>query len=416
MLAALVSTLAYVVCAPAGTLVLSDAARVSVRDPQVDGPAVMDVENAPRVDLSLAYPTLTLSAAYEPRFAWLDVLGPDAPPTQLLHSAVLGASLRRPRYSLSLTQSATLGSRSFTTGLFTALDNAQGIDAGDMNAGDDDPMPASISGDSSTPITVELLPGADVVRVASAETTATLRYLLSRRWTSELETSLGFSGGADATARRYLPGQRVGRLSGSLSFAHTRRDDLATGLSGERILVSNGYEHWLVSLMETWVMRWSPNSRSEIGMGAAFQDGTSPDGSRLTAWLPVGTARVAHAIPMREVSASFEGSVGYSSALNTLVGTLQRRVQGTVQASLAAERTSLTLLLGAAQTVPVNEPDAARIISADLVFDRELLEWLGLQLGGQITRQRVGEGPSASETSTWLLRAGLIARAPALRF
>ncbi|HEX2675232.1 MAG TPA: hypothetical protein VHM19_01295, partial [Polyangiales bacterium] len=106
---------------------------------------------------------------------------------------------------------------------------------------------------------------------------------------------------------------------------------------------------------------------------------------------------------------------GYAPQINSVLGTLQSRLQGGMRATLTFYRTSLSASVDGAQTLPTDAPDAVRLISTTLGADRALLEWLDAQAGAQLTWQRSGI-VSTFPQSFWLLYAGLGAHAPSLRF
>jgi transposase-like protein len=402
-MAPVLAALLIVLSAPSGTLKLSDVARVYARRTQLNDATTMDLENTPRIETRLAWPTTSLDLDYAPRFAWVDVLGSDPSPTLLLHSAALRLSVRRPRYSLSLMQTGAIGDQDFSQ-------------LGAVGLAGIDPEPAT-PGDMTAAPELDLLPGAQVVRVASEETSASLRYAWSRRWSSELGASFGFSGGETLEAQQFLPQQRKAELDVSLAFAPSASDELGTALSGAQIRTSNGYDHWLASLIESWSVRWSESSGGELGLGAAIQDSTGPAGVRSTDWVPVGTASVRHALLLRHAQARVQWNVGYAPDINVLSGTLQSRLFASAQASLTIARSSLALNLGAARSYPRDAPDASELLSADLAFEHELLDWLSVQLGGQITRQSFASNDALSSAgSLWLLYAGLSGRVPEQHF
>jgi hypothetical protein len=173
----------------------------------------------------------------------------------------------------------------------------------------------------------------------------------------------------------------------------------------------------LAELLETWAMRWSRSSGGEIGAGAALQDTTGPTGARSTDWVPVATATVWYALLLHAMQANFRWSVGHNPQVNVLAGTLQSRVFTSAQADLTVDGTSLIVQVGAAQTLPRDAPDATELISADLAFEQGLLDWLSLQLGAQLLRQRLAsESLLAASGTQWLLYGGLAARAPEVHF
>jgi hypothetical protein len=388
----------------AGTLNVADLARATARRTDSGSGAMLDLDNTPSLRLGLDWPATAVALDYAPRFYWLDVLGPGPSPTLLLHSAGLSAEWRWPRYVLRLEQTVTYGDQDFTYGA-PGLTVAPG--ATDAPPGTDPAMPADL----------DLLPRADVVRIADEETSASLRHDWTRRWSSTVEASFGISGGADAEAQVFLPQLRTTRLQTSLDYRRSLRDELGTDLILAHVDTSNDFDHRVVSLMETWSMRWTRNTGGELGAGAALQDTTDPAGLESTEWEPVGTASAYYEWLARAARMRLQLDVGYRPDVDVVTGALQSRVFTTAQAGVLVDGSSVLLVLGAAQTIPRDAPDATELISADLVFEQELLEWLDLQLGGQILRQRLSSASTLAASGTrWLLYAGLEAETPVMRF
>jgi len=380
--------------AVAGTLRVSDATRAYARRSLVSDLTTIDLENSPRLDVGLAWPTLQLELDYAPRYTLLDVFGPEPITDLWLHQAALLLSLRQPRYVLSISQTGALGEQDFTQ-IGPALE----------------PTPS----DPSMAPDVELLPLARVVSIAAEETAANLTYFWSRRWHSDLGASFGFSGGADAAARRLLARQRRAQLDASVEFDWSRRSAIGSALMGAQISTSSGYDHWLASVLESWSERWSPHSDSELGVGAAFQDTTAPDGARSSGWAPLALATFNYMLSVSDVRTRLQWSIGYGPDVN-VTGVIQNRLYATSQATLTHGRLSLGLMLGAAQTFPTDAPDAAQFASASLALQYALLDWLGAEAGGQVTHQRFIRGPAESPWAVWLLYAGLTAHTPEVRF
>jgi hypothetical protein len=398
-----------VLLAPVGTLALSDAARVYARRAELDEAVAVDVDNTPRLVLGVAWPTTRLDLSYAPRLMWLDVLDERASPTLLLHAGSLQLSSRRPRSLLWLAQTVAVGDETFV-----GLDGAGG--AGDQPiASPTQPVDDGATTPATSP-DLELLPDTTAVSVAEAETSAGLSYDWSRRVASELRASVGLSGGADAEARLVLPRQRTVQIDHSLLLRLSRRDELRTALDLTQTRTSNGYDHWLASLTESWSMLFTPSSGGELALGAGTRHTTGPDALSTAEVLPVGAANAWYLLLARGLEARFQWNVGFQPHVDALAGTLQSRVDTSVQAGVTADRSSVRLELGAAQTLPPDAPDASTLLSADLVCEQRLLDWLALQLGGQILRQRARRaGPLAAAGSRWLLYAGLEGRVPEVR-
>jgi hypothetical protein len=396
---AVFSTLALIALqAAAGTLRLADSTRVYARRSLVDQTAVLDLQNALEVDATLAWPKVQLEAGYAPRFTYAQGFGTAPDSGFWLHSALARLSLREPRYTLSLTQTGTIGEQDFArTGGTLALEQVAS-----------DPMMAP---------KVVLIPNARFLPVAAEETIGKFTYQLSRRWSSDVQASFGFSGGSTSTAQMILPRQRRAQLDTALDYDWSRVDELTSVLSGAQVETSNGYEHWLASLTEVWSRRWTSSSGSDIGLGMAFQDTIAPDLSRQRAWVPIGSANLNQAVLTHDMQLRFRLGVGYGPNVNVILGRLQERLQITSLTTLTTTRMTVSVTLAAAQTLPAGDPDASRLASAVLAYEYLLLDWLRAQFGGQLTRQQQAVlGGSDAGLTAWLLYAGLEARAPAFRF
>ena len=366
--------------AAAGTLEIADIARVQARRAEVGDGAWANLQNTPHLALQLAWPTTTFDAAYAPRFLWVDVGGADASPTLVLHTALLQLALHQPRYTLSLSQTGIVGDQDF----------AQVGPVGTTIAAPATPLP----GTEMAPPSLDLQPREQVISVASEETIAGLRYDWSRRIATEFQVSGGFSGGSDAQAQLVLPRQRAVMLDVTLDFRASHRDLLSTALNAAQVHTSNGYDHYWVSLMETWGTSWAHSSGGDLGLGIAVQDTIGPMAFQSTEAVPVGTASAWYTMLKQGMETRFQWLLNYGPYVDVLAGTLQSRLSTSAQASLTIERSTLRGSAGVAQTFPVDDPDASTVISTDLMFEQELADWLKLQLGGQITWQSADDTPS----------------------
>jgi hypothetical protein len=418
------ATLALVALnAAMGSLKISDAARAYARRSLVDPSAIMNLEDQLRIDAELRWPKVQVELGYGPRLTFVDVLGPGPSPTLWLHSGAARVSLREPRYTLSLTQTGTVGEQDFAqAGAIASPAPARQAEATTPTPNQPSTQPMVAQSMATQPMAtgstspaLNLLPNARAVGVAAEETAANLNMLWTRRWSSDLKASFGFSGGSNDVDRMLLPRQRRAQLDGSLGFDWSRRDRVSTVLTGAQIVTSNGYEHWLTSASETWAARWAARSDSQFGLGVAFQDTTAPGGMRITHWSPIGSANLTHAMLLHDVQVRLQAGLGYAPEVNVLLGRLQNRLQATSLVTVATTRTAVSLILGAAQTIPTGAPDAATLASAALTFDHEIVRWLSAEMGGQVARQALG-GAIGSARPTWLLYAGLVARAPEQRF
>src|SRR5262245_32933378 len=101
------------VWAAMGSLRLSDAARLYLRNSLADEAAIVNAENLPSIDAGLSWPTVQLELDYTPRLTVVDVFGSGASPVLWLHSGAAQFRLREPRYTLRLMQTGMWGDQEF---------------------------------------------------------------------------------------------------------------------------------------------------------------------------------------------------------------------------------------------------------------------------------------------------------------
>jgi hypothetical protein len=378
----------------ATTLNVGDQARAYVREADDDIGTTLDLDNTPSLGLELAWPTTTIALEYAPRFSWLDVFGPDASPTLLLHTAGLRLSWQRPRTSLWLAQRAVVGDQSYSR---IRSDEALATPPTDAGA-----MPPDL----------QLIPHATVVDVTDAQTSAGVGYDWTRRWHSAFEAAFAVEGGSNAESQQLLPRQRSVRGDTSLVYRLTPREELNTELGAQQIHTSNGFDHWLASLTETWSTRLPAESGAEVGAGLSLQDTDGPPGTSATRWVPLVTSGIWYVFPTDGVRMRLRGDLGYQPDVNVLSGSLQNRLYASAQAGVLLARSNAYLTLAAAKTFPHDAPDASDVISADLTYERTLLDWLHGQLGGELAWQQFGD---AAVDSRWMVYAGLQVRLPSTR-
>lgn len=404
--------LAFVaVGAALGSLTLSDAARVYMRNGFADEAAIVNAENVPRLDAGLSWSTLQLELDYEPQLTLVDIFGSGPSPVLWLQSGAAQLRLRQPRYTVRLLQTGTWGDQELV-----AFATSRGVGPLQPVQGPSTPnqSPPATSGGPMGPA-LNLLPDARSLPIAAEETSADLAVSLTRRWHSDTRASYGFSGGADAMAQSVWPRQRRAQLDNSVAFDQSRRDQLNTVLTGARLEISNGYEHWLGSLSENWAARWSAATGTSFGAGVAFQDSTAPDRTTTAHWGPIGSANFTHALVLDEVRVRLQVSLAYAPELIAVLGTVQNRLQFTSSATAFKGPWSVGLTLASMQTIPANAPDAASMASAAFAFEYEVRKWLGAQLGGQLIQQKL-TSLIGTTGGMWLVYAGIVAHAPEQRF
>lgn len=391
----------------AGTLDVSDETLLYVREADTGDTATIDLENTPRLALGLEWPTTTLGFDYAPRFLWTEVTGPEPSPTLVLHTGGAFFTWRAPRLSLGLGQTFAVGDQSYAR---LTVDRGIGTPAGIDGSIDGAPV-------DGAPLTpgLDLLPSATIVRVANAESSATLSYAWSRRLSSTLRPAYGIAGGIDSTAQLALPQQRTARVDLSFDYRATRRDGVSTELGLARIWTSNGYDHFLGAAVESWSRNFTPESGGAIGAGIGVSETNGPLQSS-SAFHPIGEASVWRNAVVQRVQVHLELSTGYRPHVNVLSGTLQERLFASAEATAELGEASVRFGLGGTQTYPRDALDASQSVSADLVLERALLDWLVGELGGQIVWQRYGPGTLGAAGSRAMVYAGLRGQVPAVRF
>jgi len=392
----------------AGSLDVSNTARIYAREALAGDDVALDVENVPRAELTLEWPTTALELDYAPHLFWSEINGPEPAPMSLLHTASVRLSSRAERLTVSIGQTLAVGEQSFAR-----LSREPGALASDPAA--DPAAPAGV-GTAPSP-ELDLLPGPAVVSVFETESSASVRYELSRRVSTEVRPSFGVSGGADRASRRVLPRERTARVDLSLDYRATARDVLTSSAGVMHSSISTGHEHRVVSAMETWTHMFRPATGIALGAGAAVSDSTRPDDTTNTELRPIGLGRAWHTMQARTWQVELRSEVGHRPDVNVLTGSLQGQLYATAGATASAGSTSVHAGLGAAQTLPPQEPDSALSLTADLVLEQGLFSWLSAELGAQITWQSLGRGSVLEQSDAlWLLFAGARAELPSVRF
>lgn len=382
-----------------------------MRNGLADEAAIVNAENVPRLDAGLSWHTAQLELDYAPQMTFVDIFGSGSSPVLWLHSAAAQFRLSQPRFTVRLVQTGTWGDQELLP-----LATSQGV--GPVQPVSAQPTPNQpvppASGGPMGP-TLNLLPNAHSLPIANEETSADLSAALSRRWHTSTRASYGFSGGADETAQMVWPRQRRAQLDNAVAFDESRRDQLSTVFTGARLEISNGYEHWLASLSENWAARWSTATGTSIGAGIAFQDSTAPDRTTTTHWGPIGSVNFTHALALDQVRLRLQIGLAYAPELIAVLGTVQNRLQFTSSATAFKGPWSVGFTLASMQTIPASASDAASMASAALAFEYEVRKWLGAQLGGMITQQKL-TSLIGTTGGMWLVFAGIVAHAPEQRF
>lgn len=224
------------------------------------------------------------------------------------------------------------------------------------------------------------------VRTIFETTSAGLSYLLTRRLRSQFLLSYTISGGLRDRDRNTdrdqggVPGLRTANASAGLTYLLSRRDDLSTTVTVTQTEASTGTDHWSLGLTESWVRRWNPDLISTLSAGVAgSSSGSDASADRTETVDPLVTASL-FATLYRGPGTTWSATLGSSVAphVNGLTGQLQTQLSAFAGTTLSVDETSVSADATAGQTLPSDEPGAARVISAGIGMRQDLFEFLVL--------------------------------------
>lgn len=187
-------------------------------------------------------------------------------------------------------------------------------------------------GDAPAPPSIDRLPAVRFIDVLSADAHASLQYAFDRRFAAGIAATAGSSGALDDADAVTLPRQRSVGISTTATFVATHLDAFGFAASASQgwTLVPGSATRTalLFSSSASWTRRIDPWTVATLAAGV----GTTRTGQgEQTVVLPVGTASLTHAVPLRGEALSFTLSASAQPVIDSLSGV--GYVQGTGTAS-----------------------------------------------------------------------------------
>lgn len=370
----------------AASLALSDRTETRVRQPGDTPPgASLDVASVPEARLSLAWPRVDCALTYSPRLTFWDVGSADAARTWLDAGSAHVDWHANDETTLSLHEDASYGAMSF--------------------AG----LTLPPSGPEGAPPRVDVIPGSQILFLESSSSTISSRVAL-RRW--ELRSEIGYQvfGGADDAARSLLPLQRGPVADATLSYATSPIDHVATTLTGSETTFSPGPEIALVEGDEGWKHRWSAltETTSTLGIAEARVDGAGVPPSRQTD--PVAELVLEHRIPVGGDPVALHVGARLGPVVNRLLGIVDERVQGVIQAKWTHRPFVVTAFGSAQQSVLAQEdPYATTLFLGELDASYQAADAVAFDAGVRGIWQRASQPitPGTAPGTTGVVEANI---------
>jgi hypothetical protein len=399
---ALIFRVAFVLPMAAGSLQLSNTARAGLRNSIVTNDNVVEAADGVSVDLKLLWPRTYIQATYTPTLSLLDDVDVANPILTFLHAGHARAGYAGSRLTFTLDQSFSYGQQSY-------VDLVRYIHTEDL--GTPATASASVLGTNGT-ARFDLIPGAQAVSIAAERTQAFGSYRFTPRWNVELRASYGFSGGRNTRARELLPRQDTLEGAAAITFNRTMHSRVSFGAQASQLWTSQNYEHSLAALTANWtediaahsVMSLTTNLTHQISRMLSAGEYIDVD-----AWIPGGAASLAHRIVVGQ--ATYLGVLAradFSPTVNTLLGTLQKRVNATCVLDLEYRRIVASFAGTFGQTFPLDAPDTTRILAGNATLRLVLNERMSAISSVQVARQWIQTSPALTPL-LWTAYVGLSA-------
>ncbi|MET0340714.1 MAG: hypothetical protein ABW252_06915 [Polyangiales bacterium] len=385
-----------------GTLDVADTTSAYLRSQGKGETPAFDLDTAPEVSGTLAFRRTQLRADYAPRLTLRDVPEDDRA-IYTLHNAAAAIRHVTPRFSLALGQTLSIGRQYFSNlGVL-------GIPA-QTGTGE-----TAVPTDSVTATGVSLLPGVRSLRMWSQQSLASVAYQWTPRWSTELRGSYLIAGGRGEVEQLLQPRRREGNAAFGLGYRISRRQLFSSVATFSRVLISNGFEHWLAGVGEDWDMQWSRTLRSSVNVGGVWRRTERPDGTEKTSFVPDAGAGLSYEAARGTYNLTLDANGAVSPLINTLTGELQLAGRGQLAGNLRWHDTSCSLSVDAYQTIPPNRDLATRLIGGGLIVGQLLTTWLSIGGAARLQHQRL-EGSTLTLPLQWALSASLRAEVPTLYF
>jgi hypothetical protein len=180
--------------------------------------------------------------------------------------------------------------------------------------------PVAAQGTAPTPVPIDRLPSSRFLQFRSLQGDASLGYAFTHRLDAGASLFAATSGGV-GKGEALLPRQQSVGATGRVGFHATRRDTFELGATGTYGVTSgtNTFQSQraiVLAGMGSWNARFAAATVGTLGLGVGATI-NQREGSRV---LPIGTAALAHAVPLRGQSLGFTLQASAQPAIDPLTG------------------------------------------------------------------------------------------------
>jgi hypothetical protein len=180
--------------------------------------------------------------------------------------------------------------------------------------------PVAAQGTAATPVPMDRLPASRFLQFRSLQGDASLGYAVTRRLDAGGSLFAATWGGV-GNAVAFLPRQQSIGATGRMGFRATRQDTFELGATGTYGVTSgtNNVQRrraMVLAGMGTWSSRFSAATVGSLGLGV----GATMNERERSRVLPIGTAALAHAVPLRGQSLGFTLQASAQPAIDPLTG------------------------------------------------------------------------------------------------
>lgn len=347
-----------------------------------------------------------LSLGYAPLLTLRDV-NAEQRSSLVMHTGYLSMGYAEREWSLSLSQSFSVGTTSFR-GLRTTPVNPMVM-----------PNPMTSR--------VDLVPGVETAKIFNESTSGSFGYRWDPRVSSTLTGGYSITGGSGSSQVAY-PQMRFASAGLGSSYTMSSVDTVGAQLDSARVSTRGGtmraaanqpvtrspdHLYYTLSLAATWSHRFSTISGMSLSGGAAGYTTTTPGFTPYYSLALTGGGAVdTQLVRGRGYTISTGLGMYLGPALNPLAATMQQRATGTGRISLTMRRFSLNANGDGTQTFPRSDPGATRLFSAGIGANYTPFELVDVLAEYRSTWQTVA---STSIPRLWVVFVGIGVRAPPIR-
>jgi hypothetical protein len=380
----------------AGSLQLSDTARLAARNSLLSDSKILEADNILRADLRVRSARAELRIEYLPKLSLLTDLDDGRRTPTFLHEARAALDYRTPRLVLGLSEHFMYGQQSFVDLVSVAnMGSAPGTPPSAA-------APTPVLPSSTAAPRFDLIPGAQAVSIAASRTQAVLYYRLSPRWASELRGGYSFYGGRTPNARLVLPRQDELDAGGSLAYSSNEHSRFAATVTASQIWTSLDFQYVVAGLQASWSAELGPRSAVALSAGASRQLTVFPDNTLVEALVPGGSASLTQRVIAGHASYfSFMLRADYAPFVNVLLAKLQNLLSASAAVDYQYRRFTAALGGTFGQTLPASAAEATRTVSGTATLQLGLSDRVRLLTGVQVAQQRIAL-ESAPSHPLWL--------------